>query len=147
MDAQFWEIAEPFTRLTAREIAYGDANRLKVFEAVMVKIGHPVEIEGCLICVSNALRTLENNFKQYQIMTKRKKSTKAKYILKPGIELILPSGRYDNKTLTDEVAEKTLAKHPEYVKFFAVAPEVEPEAAPEPEPETVEIQIPVKASE
>ena len=117
--SEFWDIAKDFTELTAREIAYGNKERYEVFKAIAFKIGHPIDKEGCLICVKDALTQLKKEYKQHLIMSNSSKGGKTIKI-KGDVDLFFEGGRYNSETLTDDVALRMLKKHPEYERFLII---------------------------
>lgn len=148
MNGEFWEIAGPLTQLRANEILYGDPKRLKIFEAAALKIGHPVEKAECLICIKDSLTVLKNKYTTFIAMSKN--NSGCNYTLKRNGSIPWKGTRYDNSTLTDEVAAEMLEAYPEYKKFFSVMPDKaeEKEETPKPKkkkaskkPDPVEIPV------
>ena len=132
--SELWDIAKPFTGLTAREIAYGNKTEYAVFSAVVLKLGHPITKEGCLICVDESLQGLRKAYKQYLIMENSKKGVSSVKI-KGNRDIMFEGGRYNSDNLTDEVALRMLEKHPEYEKFLIVPDSLEtPESKPAEKP-------------
>lgn len=117
--SEFWDIAKEFTGLTSRDITYGNKERYEVFKAIAFKIGHPIEKEGCLICVKDALTQLKKEYKQHLIMSNSSEGGKTIKI-KGNRDLFFEGGRYNSETLTDEIALRMLKKHPEYEKFLII---------------------------
>jgi hypothetical protein len=114
MNAEFWEVASPFLKLSAREIAYGDQNRLTAFEAIAIKVGHPVSEKGCLICVKDSLISLKNAHKQYTLMAKKIKP--ASYTLLR--DLFYKGNRITTENLTDALAKEILSAKPHLAQYF-----------------------------
>ena len=142
MGSEFWEVAEPFTRLTAREVTYGDRNRYVTFLAVMLKLGEPVTKTDCIKCVSDALAALKKAHRiEFTVMPE-----KQTYILKD-LSVVWKGVRYEVETMTDEIAREMLAQFPGQAVLFKHIPKDEPKAVEVEQPARKKKKAPIEEPE
>lgn len=108
-------------KVLGKESSFSSAEKSEIESLYLDVLDKRFVKTSCNDCYKDAV------FEMYSYLKKNgKMKEKTRYRLKNGVLLQMGFGSgefYTNSTLTDEVAERYLAKYPERINYFAVFPE------------------------